>query len=136
MESPYAAFRRAVLTRLNVAQGYSTTKEPHDGRTDKVIAAAALVIAARGPQWCLDHPQAFAAAAQSQLSLWIKLGITLASVLIPGGSLWVGLLAAVIPAVLDLLHARSQSYGGTESHDAEFNAVFAAEARTVFERKS
>jgi len=128
METPYAAFRRSVLTSINLASGYAATKAADSfGRTDRVIAAAALVLSEKGPLWCLDNPQAYRDLTLSKLGPWVKLAATLVGLFTGGSTIWISLLALVIPAVLELLETRRQSYGG-QTYCGDYGPTFRADA--------
>lgn len=125
METPYEAFRRSVLSRVNVARGYAATKA--DDKTDRVIAAAAVVLSKKGAEWCLAYPKSYADLTLSNLGMWVKLGVTVLGIFTGGSSIWLTILGAVIPAVLDVLHARQQSYG-SDGYAGDYGDEFATEA--------
>lgn len=133
----YTEFHNSVLVKVNLARGYSATRTPRDdGRTDRVIAAAAVVLSERGPQWCLDNPKGFTDAVQLSLGTWVKIGIALAGLFTGGGSIWISLIGEVIPAVLELLQERLRAVASVSDRLHEFqNAEFAGDARVVLEAK-
>lgn len=127
METPYAAFRRSVLTRINLAAGVAATREPTDDKPDRVIAAAALVLSERGPQWCLDNPTAYRDLTLKKLGPFIKIAATLLGILTGGSTIWLSLAASIIPAILELLQTRRQSFG-SGSYCGDYGPAFGAAA--------
>lgn len=125
----WSSYRTAVLHRASLAAGYSACRAPGDeGKADKVLAAAAIVIADKGPDWCIANPRAFTDLVKANLGTVVRVVLTVVS-LLTGGGTWLLLLRTLLPAVLEYLAQRRSVYG---SSDSDLNEL-RAHARLILE---
>ena len=70
--------------------------------TQKFLAAAAMVIEARGPAWCQSNPAEFRSEILKKidLRLVVRIGLAIVSLLIPGGSVWLTLADLLVPVLV------------------------------------
>ena len=100
----FSDFHREILSRANVvgaAHGSPAINNPK--HADAVCAAAAKVIADRGPEWCVNHPRAFQKEIWGQLSFWWKATIFVAGFFVPGGSIWLTIIGQLVPVIFKWL---------------------------------
>lgn len=74
-------------------------------KAKRVTAAAAVVIAERGEEWCRRNPKKFEASVLSRLGIVANIAITILGIF-SGGGIWIALVKILIPAVIWFLNDR------------------------------
>jgi hypothetical protein len=94
------------------------TRDFSDKEQDAVIAAAAVVLAKKGPEWCASHPEAFKAAVGNQLGAWVRVALWIAR-LFMGSNPILLLLGFILPVIVDFLveHIELASTGACAAMD-------------------
>jgi hypothetical protein len=126
----FNTYHAAVVYRTrsfaSAAQGFKRKqvkqKDLNGAKARRITAAAALVIADRGEEWCRRNPQAFEASVLSHLGTIANIAITLFGIF-SGGGIWIALAKILIPAVITFLVDRAMTppgvFGGVLVDDFE-----------------
>jgi hypothetical protein len=125
-------FERQVL-RNAFACGYTgrdyATRRQNPKQTRQLIAAAACVIAKRGPRWCVENPKRFQRDTLRRLTWVAQIVLSIVGIF-SGGSVWLVLARFLIPAILALLERQYQNAGEFGSVAADWQGI-ATEAETI-----
>jgi hypothetical protein len=90
----------------------------------QLTAAAALVIAERGEEWCLAHPTEFRSALIKHLGTIAQIVLTVAGFVTGTGGVWMILAKILIPAILSYLSTRSRpKFGAAAASPDDWRSV-------------
>lgn len=108
----FSTFRNTVRQRAMVCGGRSSyALMRHRRKSDKVTAAAVLVLRDRGPAWALANPGQFQSEVLQYLGLATRLALFVGGLFLGGGSIWLTLARILLPIVRNIVTDKSTSAG-------------------------
>jgi hypothetical protein len=122
----FDSFKREILSESLVcgSAADSMTVAVESKKTTKLIAAAALVVHDKGPQWAIDNPDEF----QDSMFKYLGWAVRVALMFVPGG-VFVTLARILVPVIIEVLRRQFSSMSAT-AVAVDFDCM-ATEARRI-----